>query len=225
MFTGLIQATGRLQTANESQVRIHWLGASPQLLGDLELGDSVAVDGVCLTVARGTSDGFIADVSPETLARTTLVDRPANHLVNLERSLRVGGKVGGHFVTGHIDGIGYFGEGVESGAAWELSFRVPERVAKYIVPKGSIAINGISLTVADMEVGGSGFKVAVIPHTYELTNLSALKPGDPVNLEGDILGKYVEQFLLGRRTETTAERVPVGEPALDLSFLSEHGFL
>ena len=234
MFTGLVQATGRLETENAAQLRITWLGASREILGDLELGDSVAVDGVCLTVARNTSRGFIADVSPETLLRTTLGDRPASHPVNLERSLRVGSKIGGHFVTGHIDGIGQFCEAKEAGEAWDLSFRVPSAIARYIVPKGSVAINGISLTVAQTQPDGSWFKVAVIPHTYQLTNLSALKPGDPVNIEGDVLGKYVEKFLQGKVQEAEEQQlgldapdssVGLGEPAIDLSFLSEHGYL
>ncbi|MEO0354187.1 MAG: riboflavin synthase, partial [Cyanobacteria bacterium P01_A01_bin.3] len=167
-------------------------------------------------------NGFIADISPETLARTSLGNCPADRPVNLERSLKVGGKIGGHFVTGHIDGVGHFCEAVETGDSWELSFRAPAAVARYIVLKGSIAINGISLTVAELGSNGEWFKVAVIPHTYEYTNLSTLKPNDRVNLEGDILGKYVERFLLGKGTGHQAPTAE--EPALDLSFLSQHGF-
>ena len=222
MFTGLVQGTGLLENVTGDRVSVRWLGASPELLGDLELGDSVAVDGVCLTVARNTPNGFIADISPETLARTSLGSLQPNRPINLERSLKVGGKVGGHFVTGHIDGVGRFCGAVESGDAWELSFRAPAAVAKYVVLKGSIAINGISLTVAELESGGEWFKVAVIPHTYENTNLSALRSGDAVNLEGDILGKYVERFLWGKMTE--GNEPEADEPVLDLSFLGEHGF-
>ncbi len=222
MFTGLVQAQGLLEIVNEYQLHICWLNASPEVLGDLVLGDSVAVDGVCLTVASNTADGFIADVSPETLVRTSLGNCPVDRPVNLERSLIVGGKIGGHFVTGHIDGVGYFCEAVETGDSWELSFRAPAAVARYIVRKGSIAINGVSLTVAELGTGGEWFKVAVIPHTYEHTNLSALKPNDPVNLEGDILGKYVEKFLLGNRGDRST--LVAEEPAVDLSFLSQHGF-
>ena len=224
MFTGLIQGTGLLEAVSDYQVNVRWQGATPELLADLALGDSVAVDGVCLTVARNTAQGFIADISPETLARTSLGNCSPNHPVNLERSLTVGGKVGGHFVTGHIDGVGQFSGAVESGDAWELSFRAPASVAKYVVLKGSIAINGVSLTVAELESGGEWFKVAVIPHTYECTNLSALRSGDKVNLEGDILGKYVERFLWGKMAEAN-EPATADEPVLDLSFLSEHGFL
>lgn len=222
MFTGLVQAKGLLEAVNDYQLSVRWLNASPDILRDLELGDSVAVDGVCLTVASNTSSGFIADVSPETLARTSLGNCPPDRPVNLERSLKVGGKIGGHFVTGHIDGVGHFCEAMETGDSWELSFRAPTAVAKYIVLKGSIAINGISLTVAELGSNGEWFKVAVIPHTYEYTNLSALKPNDRVNLEGDILGKYVERFLMGKREQSHAPTVE--EPALDLSFLSQHGF-
>ncbi|MGK7913325.1 MAG: riboflavin synthase [Synechococcus sp.] len=222
MFTGLVQAKGLLEAVNDYQLNVQWLDASPDVLKDLELGDSVAVDGVCLTVANNTSKGFIADISPETLARTSLGNYPADRPVNLERSLKVGGKIGGHFVTGHIDGIGHFCEAIETGDSWELSFRAPAAVARYIVLKGSIAINGISLTVAELGSNGGWFKVAVIPHTFENTNLSALKPSDRVNLEGDILGKYVERFLLGQASGQPAPTTE--EPALDLSFLSQHGF-
>ncbi|MGK7905931.1 MAG: riboflavin synthase [Synechococcus sp.] len=222
MFTGLVEGTGLLEPLNEYQVKIRWIEASPEMLRDLVLGDSVSVDGVCLTVARNIPDGFIADVSPETLVRSTLGNRTNDCPVNLERSLTVGGKIGGHFVTGHIDGVGQFCQSVKSGDSWELSFAAPPTVAKYIVSKGSIAINGISLTVAEIELDGQGFKVAVIPHTYESTNLSSLSSGDFVNLEGDILGKYVEQFLRGKMAE--AAESAREEPAIDLDFLSQHGY-
>ena len=125
MFTGLVQAKGLIDVVNDYQLNVRWMNVSPEILRDLELGDSVAVDGVCLTVASTTSNGFIADVSPETLARTSLGNCPVDRPVNLERSLKVGGKIGGHFVTGHIDGIGHFCEAVETGESWELSFRAP----------------------------------------------------------------------------------------------------
>ncbi|NES97823.1 MAG: riboflavin synthase, partial [Desertifilum sp. SIO1I2] len=190
---------------------------------DLTLGDSVAVDGVCLTVEQIFPQGFIVDVSPETLRRTTLEHQLRHQIpVNLETSLRVGSKLGGHFVTGHVDGIGYLQASIQTATSWEMTFSVAEAsLSRYLVSKGSIAVNGISLTVAQCDSGTDRFAnrqhftVAVIPHTYRETNLHYLEPGSKVNLEGDILGKYVERFL---------EFTPPGTP-VSANFLVEHGYL
>jgi riboflavin synthase len=226
MFTGLIRAIGTLKSfaANSCQI----LCNSPEILQDLALGDSVAVDGICLTVTDVLPTGFTADISPETLDRTTLGKAEGQPYVNLELSLRVGSKLGGHFVTGHIDGVGYLEGSVQTATAWEMSFQVPDRrVARYIVPKGSIAVSGISLTVADCNPQGSWFKVAVIPLTYAETNLRYLQPGDLVNLEGDILGKYAEKFL---RLGTRADQAPVTDwetmqEDVTPAFLAENGYV
>ena len=162
----------------------------------MEIGDSIAVNGICLTVTKILSDSFWAAVSPETLDRTILGQSRSQDVVNLESSLRVGSKIGGHFVTGHIDGVGYFRSATQTANSWEMRFAVTDpRVARYIVSKGSIAVNGISLTIADCDSAGAWFTVAVIPLTYEETNLKHLTADRPVNLEGDVLGKYVEKFL------------------------------
>ncbi|NEQ98701.1 MAG: riboflavin synthase [Cyanothece sp. SIO2G6] len=197
MFTGLVQTTGLLRTITPEAVQIAWGHAVPDcFVRDMDIGDSIAVDGICLTVTRILPDSFWAAVSPETTQRTILGLQQPNALVNLEASLRVGSKIGGHFVTGHIDGVGYLQSSTQTANAWEMAFTVPdERVARYIVPKGSVAINGISLTVADCNPAGSWFTVAVIPLTYAETNLRSLQPNSPVNLEGDVLGKYVEKFV------------------------------
>ncbi len=199
---------------------------------DLALGDSVAVDGICLTVSEIVSHGFIADASPETLSRTTLGQPQDSMPVNLEVSLRVGSKLGGHFVTGHIDGVGYVQSVVQTANAWEMSFRIPDaRISRYVVPKGSIAINGVSLTVADCNPAGSWIKVAVIPVTYAETNLCYLKANDCVNLEGDVLGKYVEKFLrldIARSSGSDGEDEGAtweGTDMISPSFLAEHGYL
>jgi len=229
VFTGLIQTLGTLSALSETEVQITCNDA--RLLRDLELGDSVSVDGVCLTVMRCLTDGFVAAVSPETLGRTALGRRNSEVPVNLEASLRVGSKLGGHFVTGHVDGAGYLESAVPTETSWEMRFAVRDRrVARYIVPKGSIAVNGISLTVADCDAAGSWFTVAVIPLTYAETNLQYLKPGDRVNLEGDILGKYVEKFLrLGMlETAIASDSQGIEDAAPDLltpAFLAEHGYL
>ncbi|MFG6099353.1 riboflavin synthase [Leptothoe sp. ISB3NOV94-8A] len=217
MFTGLIQALGKLQTLDNDRLQISGLDVSSPIMADISLGDSIAVDGVCLTVATILPKGFVVTASPETLERSTLGHIPPERPVNLESSLRVGSKIGGHFVTGHVDGQGYVGEIIKTDSAWEISFTVPRsQVARYIVPKGSIGVNGISLTVADCSASGDWFKVAVIPVTYDETNLQYLQPNDAVNLEGDILGKYVERF--------TQPASTVGQSDISLDFLVEHGY-
>ena len=211
MFTGLIQALGTLQTQGSDRLILKLIEPKSPILNDLEIGDSVAVDGICLTVEQILKSGFVATASPETLQRTTLGSvNPTADLVNIETSLRVGSKLGGHFVTGHVDGMGALVESVQTERAWEMTFAAPpERVdqwqtyiARYLIQKGSIAVNGISLTVADWGDRGSWFKVAVIPHTYQQTNLHCLKPGNWVNLEGDILGKYVDRLLQFNQPQT-----------------------
>jgi riboflavin synthase len=243
MFTGLIQAIGKVSQPSSNELKVSWDAQQYPAIGDaIAIGDSIAVDGVCLTVMQLTSDGFIADVSPETVRRTTLSQAHVGQCpVNLERSLRVGSKVGGHFVTGHIDGVGYLKSAARTATSWELSFDVPdERIARYIVPKGSIAINGISLTVAACNASGSWFKVAVIPVTYQDTNLQFLVPGDWVNLEGDLLGKYVEKFMRVQPSADASEETAdsnlwnhhwngssadkADEPSITSSFLAEHGY-
>lgn len=227
MFTGLVQALGTLRTISEDELEITVM-TMPVSFQDLALGDSIAVDGVCLTVARIHVSGFSASASPETLRRSTLGQHKG--IVNLESSLRVGSKLGGHFVTGHVDGVGYLEVVEETAQAWEMTFTTPDpRVSRYIVLKGSIAVNGISLTVADCNPDGTRFRVAVIPLTYAETNLQYLQPGSPVNLEGDILGKYVEKFVrlgingLDLNSEKSEEVESIA--SLTPAFLAEHGYL
>jgi len=220
VFTGLVQARGTLKPFGENQLQIE--SESHSILQDLALGDSVAVDGVCLTVEKILPASFVVAVSPETLRRTTLGRQLlAQGRVNLETSLRVGSKLGGHFVTGHVDGTGCLQESVSTATSWEMSFTATAaEVSRYIVSKGSIAINGVSLTVAECNSTGTWFKIAVIPHTFAETNLRDLGLGSWVNLEGDILGKYVEKFLRSGQyppVPSTAEITP--------SFLAEHGYL
>ncbi len=211
MFTGLVQSLGTLRLLTEDRLEVTCARPDSELiLTDLAIGDSVAVDGACLTVEQILTQGFIVAVSPETLDRTTLGQRSQTSTqANLETSLRVGGKIGGHFVTGHIDGVGRLISSTATATSWEMRFGAPsslmqqwsEYISGYLISKGSIAVNGVSLTIATCDPQGSWFTVAVIPHTYSYTNLSALKPDDLVNLEADILGKYVEK-LLGRQTES-----------------------
>ncbi|WP_013321996.1 riboflavin synthase [Gloeothece verrucosa] len=229
MFTGLIQGLGTIETLSQDRFTLSVCkSASHSILSDLEIGDSVAVDGVCLTVEEILFNGFIATASPETLQRTTLGRRSqAAEYVNLEPSLRVGNKLGGHFVSGHVDGLGCLAEAISREKAWELTFCSPSflleqwqsYIARYLVQKGSISVNGISLTIADCDAQRNWFKVSVIPHTYTETNLSYLNPGDLVNLECDILGKYVEQLL----SYPSAKKDKNTQISLD--FLTENGYL
>ncbi|MHC5849785.1 riboflavin synthase [Nostoc sp.] len=226
MFTGLIQALGTMEPLGGDSWQITCVSQSGEvIMQDLAYGDSVAVDGVCLTVEQVLKDGFIATASPETLRRTTLGgEQTQQRYVNLEASLRVGSKVGGHFVMGHVDGIGRLVVAEQTASSWEMTFIASVAIARYIVPKGSIAVNGISLTVAAYEPELSQFKVAVIPLTYTETNLRYLVSGSLVNLEGDILGKYVEKFLYsGNPPTTTPDDNSID--GITPAFLAEHGYL
>ncbi len=228
MFTGLIQALGTIQPLGGDRFDVSCSDdTSDAILQDLAIGDSVAVDGICLTVEEILPQGFVATASDETLYRTTLGQRHlASAYVNLETSIRVGSKLGGHFVTGHIDGIGCLQESVQTPNSWEMCFTAPasltdlwqRQIARYLIPKGSIAVNGVSLTIADCDPNGSWFKAAVIPHSYAQTNLSHLQSGSWVNLESDILGKYVAK-MLGHQVQT-----PNHLDEISPSFLAEHGY-
>jgi riboflavin synthase len=227
MFTGLVRATAMLRLLGQNLAQVTCAENLPVILEGLELGDSVAVDGICLTVTEIQPRGFVAAISPETLSRTTL-NGSGEVYVNLEPSLKVGSKLGGHFVTGHIDGVGYLEASVQTETSWEMSFQVPDtQVARYIVSKGSIAINGVSLTIATCNTTGSWFKVAVIPLTYAETNLRYLQPGSPVNLEGDMLGKYVEKFLRLGSTGSAGSSQEMLSDKMEMpdGFLAEHGYL
>jgi riboflavin synthase len=214
MFTGLIQSLGTLTWLSPSRLQIE----CQSLETAMEIGDSIAVDGLCLTVTEVLPSGFCADVSPETLNRSTLGKQPSGRWVNVESSLRVGDKIGGHFVSGHIDGVGQFLAQQVAGEAWILTFRVPESIGRYLVHKGSVAINGVSLTISELREEGNWFQVAVIPHTYHTTNLCHLQPLDNVNVETDMLGKYVEKFLQNGNASCPAAET------ISLEFLSEHGY-
>jgi riboflavin synthase len=234
MFTGLIQAIGQIEQLSDRAITIC---CPSTITKKLAIGDSVAVNGICLTVVEILPMGFTADISPETLSRSNLTEDGLRY-VNLETALSVGDKLGGHFVSGHIDGIGTLQEVKNSGNAWEMSFTAKDTTARYVVYKGSIAINGVSLTIANCNEKGTWFSVAVIPHTYEQTNLNHLKSGNSVNLEGDLLGKYVEKFLrhapntthLGGFEDGSINTYPaLGDranvPDISADFLAEHGWL
>ncbi len=215
MFTGLVQTIGIIEKRDRDRLVIH----CPDLVAQIAIGDSVAVNGVCLTATYISDTNFVADVSPETLGRTNFGDRKLKY-VNLETALAVGDKVGGHFVSGHIDGMGKLSDRALVGNSWELGFEAIPEVARYIVFKGSIAINGISLTISYCNDSGTNFRVAVIPHTYDNTTLKDLDIGNSVHLEGDLLGKYVEKFL---RSGNPAQN-NLAHGLVTPAYLAEHGW-
>lgn len=202
MFTGLIEEIGTVRSLARGTVG-RLVVASEKVAAGVEIGDSVSVSGACLTVTSISSGEIAFDAVPETLSRTTLGDLRPGDKVNLESSLRAGEPIGGHFVQGHVDGVGTVESSRSLGESRVIRIGAPGEVLRYVVEKGSIALDGISLTVASCDK--SGFSIAVIPHTLEATTLGMKRPGDKVNLEADILGKYVEKMLgrmgSGRVTE------------------------
>lgn len=193
MFTGIIEEVGQVTgidgTGEFRTLRVR----AGHILQGIGAGASIAVNGVCLTVRTFTPDSFTAELSRETLDRTSLNDLHAGAAVNLERPMRADGRFGGHMVQGHVDGVGRIREFSRNGDAWTLRIEFPERALRYIVEKGSIAVDGISLTVA--AVKPPVLEIAIIPHTLENTNLKQAGPGDAVNLEFDIIAKYVERMM------------------------------
>jgi riboflavin synthase len=214
MFTGIIEHVGRVESldlsAEGGRVRVH---AGP-LASSLAVAGSIAVNGCCLTVVALAGDIFVADLSPETIRRTAFAEMRPGARVNLELPLTAGKELGGHFVQGHIDGVGRVAQLAPEGANWWLGVRVPAELDRYIAMKGSIAIDGISLTVASAADGI--VEAAIIPFSYAHTNLEGLATGDAVNLEVDILAKYIERL-------TEARRAPAAS-RLTVERLVEEGF-
>jgi riboflavin synthase len=188
VFTGLVAGTGKVRALRDGRLEVE-----TPLAAELSAGDSIAVNGVCLTAMDPTADGFAADVMPETLRRSSLGPLAAGDEVNLELPLRASDRLGGHVVQGHVDGVGTVRETQADGFARVVTIGAAADLLRYVVEKGSIAVDGISLTVAALRPGG--FSVAVIPYTLDHTNLRAARPGDRVNLEIDVIAKYVERLL------------------------------
>jgi riboflavin synthase len=214
MFTGIIEDKGKV-------LRVEYRGQEkkltielPTYLTEVQLGDSININGVCLTVVQKKEQGIELDMSQETLQKTILSELREGDQVNLERALTLTGRLGGHIVTGHIDGIGEIIGKKKERDFLRLRIRIPESISRYVVQKGSIAIDGISLTVNECQ--GAEIQLTLIPYTIEKTTLLDKKVGDQVNVETDILGKYVEK-LLGQGDKESVK--------VDLSFLKEHGFI
>lgn len=208
MFTGIIEETGKILRITSKEITIE----CRIVLEDSKLGDSIAVNGICLTITNLTDTTFSADISPETLRVTSLGRLSVGSSVNLERAMKANGRFGGHMVSGHIDGLGKINEIKPNGGFIELKVELNPEQEKYVIKKGSIAIDGISLTIANIEK--NNITLAIIPHTFENTNLKNLKKGDIVNIEVDITAKYIEKFL------STSDN----ESRITLEYLQEHGF-
>ena len=206
MFTGIVEEVGKVRAARPGQLTV----TAQKVLEDTKLGDSIAVNGVCLTVTEVSPDSFSVDVMPETLRRTNLGALRPGHRVNLERPLAVGDRMGGHFVQGHVDGMGKVLSAMPENKALVVRYEAPPEIMRYVVEKGFIAVDGVSLTV--VECNATSFKVSLVAYTLENTNLGQRRPGDVVNLEVDIIAKYVE-------------RLRGAGSGITLEFLAEHGFL
>lgn len=215
MFTGIIEELGTVERVTRGRVSAVIAIRAEHILSDLKIGDSVAVNGVCLTATGLTGHGFTADVMHETLDRSALAGLGPGSPVNLERAMAANGRFGGHIVAGHVDGVGTIAAIEQDDNAIWFTITAPAQVLRYVVEKGSIAIDGISLTVARVET--DRFAVSVIPHTAAVTLLGQRRTGDRVNLESDLVGKYVERLLRPAPEEK-------GQSRLTMEFLTQHGF-
>lgn len=215
MFTGIIEEIGYVQRINQQSRSAQIEIRASKVLEDVVIGDSIAVNGVCLTVIAFDSQHFTADVMPETISKTNLRELKPGSPVNLERALKLGGRLGGHIVQGHVDAVGTIVQKQALEIAIIYRIQTDSELLQFVVPKGSVAIDGISLTVVD--VFKDSFTVSLIPHTAHETVLGHKNPGDRVNLESDIIGRYVHHLMKRNPGDTRRE--------LDASFLAEHGFI
>lgn len=215
MFTGLVEELGKVKSIARGAKSVRLTVAGNKVLEDAKLGDSIAVNGTCLTVVAVSREWFTADVMPETVDRTVLAGLKPGDTVNLERTVSVGDRLGGHIVSGHIDGVGKILAREQNDNAVIVRIGAGPEVMRYVIRKGSIAIDGTSLTVVDY--GADWFTVSLIPHTAAKTTVGLKATGEPVNLEADIIGKYVEKLLGLKQADKPAEKITLG-------FLEQHGF-
>ena len=219
MFTGIVEGLGRIMAVAPKGEGLVFTIEPDFALTDPKEGESIAVNGVCLTALEISSKTFSADVSPETLSRSNLGVARVGDAVNLERAMMLSDRLGGHLVSGHIDGVGRITEKRHAGGFIIFSVAAPQGFDRYIIEKGSIAVDGISLTVNSCANGG--FSVSIIPHTARVTTLGGRRPGDKVNIELDLVGKYIEKLVMSRdRAGDTKEGA-----RLDQTFLARHGFI
>ena len=212
MFTGIVEEMGSVKALRRDAGAARLTISASLVLGNTAPGDSICVNGVCLTVVEMDKTEFSADVALETLSVTNLAELHVGQQVNLERALQLSSRIGGHLVTGHVDAVGRIRTKRQEGNSWRITIETPGKALRYIIKKGSVAIDGISLTVA--EVDSAGFSIAMIPHTATLTTLGFKNNGDSVNLETDVIGKYVEKLVSGR-----------SEEGVSLDLLKKNGFL
>jgi riboflavin synthase len=215
LFTGIIEHLGSVASIQTSPDGARLSICAPEAAEELGEGDSIAVNGACLTKVGGDRETFLVDVSPETLKKTGLGSLRSGDHVNLELAMKLGDRLGGHMVSGHVDAVGRVADRRPEGDSEIVTIQAPPEIMRYVVPKGSVAVDGISLTVAEREQ--DRFRVAIIPHTAQKTTLLSKKPGDIVNLEADLIGKYVEQLL---RPDSNPK-----EGGITKEFLCEHGYV
>ena len=218
MFTGIIEGLGTITELRQSGQGKRLALEADFLLSHTKIGDSISVSGACLTVVAIEGKCIKVDVSPETLARTTLGRSKIGDRVNLERALRLSDRIDGHLVSGHIDGMGTLKHKKTTGNAIFITIGVPESLSRYMIKKGSVAVDGISLTINNL--GLDGFDVSIIPHTAKLTTIGFNKVGDLVNIETDMIGKYVERFVTEKQYNDKET-----EKSVDMEFLAKTGFL
>jgi len=220
MFTGIIEGLGSIARVEKSDQGMRLTLSADFELDRTKIGDSIAVNGACLTVVTISGKRFQVDVSPETLVKTTLNSVNIGERVNLERSLKLADRIDGHLVSGHIDGIGTIQSKKNMGNALIIAFKAPSSLMYHMIKKGSIAIDGISLTINNCDE--KGFDVSIIPHTARLTTMGFKHTGQKVNIETDMIGKYVEKFISGKKDETKSKE---SGSMLDRDFLIKTGFL
>lgn len=219
MFTGIIESVGHVQQITPRSGDVRLTIATAKLdLRDVKLGDSIATNGICLTVIELTGQGFVADVSNETLRRTSLGTWKVGTPVNLEKALMPTSRLGGHIVSGHVDGLGEIVSFKPDARSLQYQVKAPDELAKYISEKGSITVDGISLTVNAID--GATFSLNIVPHTVQETNVNTWKVGSIVNLEVDLLARYLERLLLGEKAAQSSAKQDIS-----LEFLAKHGFL
>jgi riboflavin synthase len=217
MFTGIVEEMGAVTSVEKTLAGTRMTILASAVMGDLKVGDSVSVNGTCLTVVTKGEQNFVVEVSPETLSVTTLGHLSGGAPVNLERAMKLNERIGGHLVAGHVDGVGTVRTRHQDGNAIVFTIEAPSEILRYCVPKGSITLDGISLTIN--EVGDHSFSVAIIPHTAKVTTLGLKQVNDTVNLETDLIGKYVERLLQER------SHLPKTTPVIDKDYLQKRGLI
>jgi len=217
MFTGIVEEVGAITSLDKTLAGMRMTILASTVLGDLKIGDSVSVNGVCMTVASRSERGFSVEVSPETLSVTTLGRAAAGMPVNLERAMRLNERLGGHLVAGHVDGVGTIRSRCQEGDTIRFTIEAPADILRYCVVKGSVTVDGTSLTING--VSDRDFSIAIIPHTAKATTLGLKQVDDPVNLESDLIGKYVERLLQGRN------EISSPTPVIDKDYLRKRGLI